>query len=352
MTSAPPSATAALPLSVLPPGHPLVQERRVGVLLVNLGSPSGTDYRSVRRYLKQFLSDPRVIEIWRPLWWVILNLVVLSIRPRRSGHAYAQIWDKVRNESPLIVITRAQAEKLGTRLAGDGIVVDFAMRYGEPAIGERLAAMRDAGCDRILIAPLYPQYAAATTATANDAAFAALKHMRWQPAVRTLPAYHDDPAYIDALAVTLEAALARLPFAPDVVLASYHGLPRAYLDRGDPYHCQCQKTTRLLRERLGWPQEKLRIVFQSRFGRAEWLRPYADQTIAELGRGGVRKIAVIMPGFSADCLETLEEIAIRAAATFRENGGEAFAAISCLNDSDAGMGLIETLVRRELSGWV
>jgi ferrochelatase len=319
---------------------------------MNLGSPPATDTGSVRRYLREFLSDPRVIETWRPLWWLILNLVILNIRPKKSAHAYSLIWDKERNESPLIVITRRQAEKLAARLAGDGIVVDWAMRYGEPAIAARLAAMKAAGCERILLAPLYPQYAAATTATANDAAFRVLETMRWQPAVRTLPPYHDDAGYIGALATSLQEALAGLPFAPEMVLTSFHGLPREYLDKGDPYHCQCQKTTRLLRDKLGWPQEKLKLVFQSRFGAAEWLQPYTDVTLAELAKSGVKKIAVMMPGFSADCLETLEEIAIRGQATFRENGGEAFAAIPCLNDSDPGMDMIEALVRRELAGWV
>ena len=336
---------------VLPPGHPPIQPPCVGVLLMNLGSPSGTDTGSVRRYLKEFLSDRRVIETWRPLWWLILNLVILNIRPKKSAHAYSQVWNKELNQSPLIVITRRQSEALAARLAGEGIIVDWAMRYGEPAIGPRLEAMKAAGCERILLVPLYPQYSAATTATANDAAFAALAKMRWQPAVRTLPPYCDDGAYIDALAVSLKDALAKLPFEPETVLTSFHGLPREYLDKGDPYHCQCQKTARLLREKLGWPKEKLRIVFQSRFGAAEWLTPYADITLSELAKSGVKKIAVMMPGFSADCLETLEEIAIRGAETFREAGGEQFAAIPCLNDSDPGMDLIEALVRRELSGW-
>jgi ferrochelatase len=336
---------------VLPPGHPPIKPPRVGVLLMNLGSPSGTDTGSVRRYLKEFLSDPRVIETWRPWWWLILNLVILNIRPKKSAHAYSQVWNKELNQSPLIVITRRQSEALAARLAGEGIVVDWAMRYGEPAIGPRLEAMKAAGCERILLVPLYPQYSAATTATANDAAFAALAKMRWQPAVRTLPPYHDDPAYIDALATSLKDALAGLPFEPEMVLTSFHGLPREYLDKGDPYHCQCQKTARLLREKLGWPAEKLRIVFQSRFGAAEWLTPYADITLSELAKSGVKKIAVMMPGFSADCLETLEEIAIRGAETFREAGGEQFAAIPCLNDSDPGMAMVEALVRRELAGW-
>jgi protoporphyrin/coproporphyrin ferrochelatase len=336
----------------LPSGHPPVKTPRVGVLLVNLGSPSATDTASVRRYLREFLSDPRVIEVWRPLWLTILNLAVLTTRPKKSAHAYEQIWDNVLNESPLIVTTRAQAEKLAPRLVGDNVVVDWAMRYGAPSIASRTAALKEAGCDRILIAPLYPQYAASTTATANDAAFAALQKMRWQPAVRTLPPYYDDRAYIDALAASLTASLAKLPFAPDVVLTSYHGLPKAYLDKGDPYHCHCQKTTRLLREKLGWSEEKMQIVFQSRFGSAEWLQPHFDETIRALPSKGVKRVAVMMPGFSADCLETLEEIAIRGAEIFRENGGTDFAAIPCLNDSPEGMVLIETLVRRELAGWI
>jgi ferrochelatase len=322
---------------------------RIGVLLVNLGSPSGTDVPSVRRYLREFLSDPRVIEVARPVWWLVLNLFVLTTRPKKTAHAYAQIWNRARNEGPLITITRSQAEKLAAALGRGDVVVDWAMRYGEPSIAARLDALKAAGCDRILLAPLYPQYAAATTATVNDAAFAALGSMRWQPAVRTLPPYYDDPAYIGALAASIRAAL---PFEPEVVLASYHGLPRDYAEKGDPYGRQCLETTRLLRAALGWPEEKLRTVFQSRFGRAEWLQPYTDVTIAELARKGVKRLAVVMPGFSADCLETLEEIAIRGAASFRTAGGTDFSAIPCLNDSPAGMALIESLVRRELSGWM
>jgi len=337
--------------AILPPGHPAVAPSRVGVLLVNLGSPSGVDPASVRRYLREFLSDPRVIEIPRPVWWVVLNLFVLTTRPRKSAHAYAQVWNRDRNQAPLVTITRAQAEKLGASLAGEKIVVDWAMRYGGPAIGERVSALKDAGCDRILVAPLYPQYAAATTATANDAAFAALRQMRWQPAIRTLPPYHDDPAYIDALAEAMTEDIAGLDFAPELIIASFHGLPRDSLDKGDPYHCHCQKTVRLLREKLGWPAERLKLTFQSRFGRAEWLQPYTDVTIAALARDGVKRIAVVTPGFSADCLETLEEIAIRGAETFHEHGGERFAALPCLNDRPPGMRLIETLVRRELAGW-
>jgi ferrochelatase len=339
-------------MAASPPDHPPVRHGRVGVLLINLGSPPGTDAASVRRYLRQFLSDRRVIEIPRPVWWVILNLFVLTTRPKRSGHAYAAIWNKARDEGPLITITRSQSEKLATAFAGEDVVVDWAMRYGSPAIGDRLKALQEQGCERILLAPLYPQYAAATTATANDAAFAALATMRWQSAVRTLPPYYDDPAYVAALADSLEGALAQLAFEPELVLASFHGLPRDTFDKGDPYYRHCLETTRLLHEKLGWPADRLRTVFQSRFGRAEWLQPYTDVTIAELAKSGTKRLAVVMPGFSADCLETLEEIGIRAAATFRANGGTDFAAIPCLNDSAEGMALIETLVRRELAGWL
>ena len=339
--------------ALLPGRHPSVAIGRIGVLVVNLGSPAGTDYWSMRRYLKEFLSDRRVVEVWRPLWWIILNFFVLTTRPSRSGHAYSLIWNNERDEGPLVTVTRSQAEKLGTALGGvdERIIVDWAMRYGAPSVASRIAALKEVGCDRILVAPLYPQYSAATTATVNDVAFAALQKMRWQPALRTLPPYFDDPAYIEALAASLSEALAGLEFEPELVLASYHGLPREFLDKGDPYHCHCLKTTRLLREKLGWHKDWLRTVFQSRSGRAEWLQPYTDVTIADLAKKGVKRIAVIMPGFSADCLETSEEIAIRGAETFRHHGGEEFAAIPCLNDGSQGMAFLETLVRRELAGW-
>lgn len=324
---------------------------RVGVLLVNLGSPDGTDYWSVRRYLKEFLSDRRVIETWRPLWWTILNLVVLTTRPSKTGAAYREIWDKERNESPLLIITRSQAEKLQERM-GETALVDWAMRYGNPSIASRIEAMKDAGCERILIAPLYPQYAAATTATVNDEAFAKLQKMRWQPAVRTLPPYQVDPAYIDALAISMQKSIAELPFEPEVVLASFHGLPKEYVDKGDPYQRQCYETMAALRAKLGWSEEKLQTSFQSRFGRAEWLQPYTDKTIEALAKKGVKNLAVIMPGFSADCLETLEEIAMEGGDIFRENGGENYAALPCLNDSPESMDMLEVLVRRELSGWI
>ncbi|MCX5496862.1 ferrochelatase [Kaistia dalseonensis] len=339
--------------SALPAGHPPVAHGRIGLLLVNLGTPDGTDYWSMRRYLKEFLSDRRVIEVPRLLWWPILNLIILTIRPSRSGHAYRSIWNTEKNESPLRTITRAQSEKLALALGDhEELIVDWAMRYGTPSIQDRLEAMQKAGCERILVAPLYPQYAAATTATVNDKAFDALKTMRWQPALRTLPPYHDDPVYIDALAVSIERSIAALDFEPELVLASFHGLPKEYLDKGDPYYCHCHKTARLLRDRLGWSPERMKLTFQSRFGRAEWLQPYTDKTVEALAKSGVKRIAVVSPGFAADCVETLEEIAMQNAEIFHEHGGEHFAALPCLNDSPEGMTLLEHLARRELMGWI
>jgi protoporphyrin/coproporphyrin ferrochelatase len=333
---------------------PPPQAGRIGVLLVNLGTPDATDYWSMRRYLGEFLSDRRVIETNRYLWWFILNLVILSIRPGRKGRDYDKIWNRERNESPLRTITRAQSEKLAAILTPvDGrIVVDWAMRYGTPAIPDRLDALQRQGCDRILIVPLYPQYAAATTATVCDKAFDALTRMRWQPSLRVAPPYYDDPVYIDALASSLNAALAGLAFEPEVILASFHGIPKEYVTKGDPYQAQCVETVRLLRARLGLDESKFKLTFQSRFGPAEWLTPYTDETVKSLARSGVKNIAVITPGFSADCLETLEEIAGENAEFFHHEGGTNFAAIPCLNDSTEGMEVIRQVVMRELKGWV
>jgi ferrochelatase len=340
--------------AVLPAGHPAVAAGRIGVLIVNLGTPDATDYWSMRRYLKEFLSDPRVIEENRLKWWLILNLIILTIRPGRKGRDYDKIWNRERDESPLKTITRAQSEKLSQMLAPvDGrLVVDWAMRYGNPSIPSRLEAMRSQGCERILIVPLYPQYAAATSATVCDKAFDALKTMRWQPAVRIAPPWHDDPVYIGALADSLQAELAKFTFKPEVILASFHGVPKAYLDKGDPYHCQCAKTARLLRARLGLAESQFMLTFQSRFGFAEWLQPYTDMTVKALAARGVKNLAIVTPGFTADCLETLEEIAGENAEYFHHAGGENFAAIPCLNDSEAGMRVIAHVVRRELQGWV
>lgn len=329
-------------------------EGRIGVLLVNLGTPDGTDYWSVRRYLKEFLSDRRVIETNPLAWWVILNGVILSIRPGRKGRDYEKIWDRERNESPLRGITRAQAEALAVTMASADarIAVDWAMRYGTPAMEERLQALQAQGCDRILLVPLYPQYSAATSATVCDKAFAALARMRWQPTLRVSPPYYDDPVYIDALAESLRGHLAALPFEPEVVLASFHGVPKSYIEKGDPYQRHCHRTADLLRARLAMDETKFRLTFQSRFGRAEWLTPYTDKTVEALAKNGVKRIAVLNPGFVADCLETLEEIAGENAEIFYHNGGEQFAAIPCLNASPEGMRVIEHVVRRELQGWV
>jgi protoporphyrin/coproporphyrin ferrochelatase len=328
--------------------------RRIGVLLVNLGTPDATDYFSMRRYLKEFLSDRRVIEENRIKWWLILNLIILSVRPRRKGRDYDSIWNRERNESPLKTITRGQAEKLAALLqeVDAPLTVDWAMRYGNPSIPERLDALTRQGCDRILVLPLYPQYAAATTATVCDKVFAALMTMRAQPTVRFVPPYFDDPVYIEAVAASMEAELARLPFKPEVILASFHGMPKEYVDKGDPYRDHCAETTRLLRARLGMDDTRLALTFQSRFGTAEWLQPYTDETVKGLARKGVRRLAVVTPGFAADCLETLEEIAVENADIFRQNGGIEFAAIPCLNDSEAGMRVIRHLVGRELQGWI
>jgi len=338
--------------SRVPAGHPAVSHGRIGVLIVNLGTPEATSYFPVRRYLKQFLSDPRVIETNRALWWVVLNGVVLTFRPWKSGHAYARIWNKEANESPLKTFTRAQAAGLAGQLRDSpGIVVDWAMRYGLPPIRDRLEALVRQGCDRILIFPLYPQYSAAPTATVYDSCFAALSTMRWQPTIRGVPPYYDHPAYIAALAASLRRHLASLPWAPDKIIASFHGLPEDYLRKGDPYHCHCQKTTRLLGEALGLSPDRLVITFQSRFGRAEWLKTYTAETVAELARSGTRNVVVITPGFAADCVETLEEIAIGVAETFHANGGQNFSVVPCLNADPESIDLLATLIRQELAGW-
>jgi ferrochelatase len=332
--------------------HPPFRSGRLGVLIVNLGTPDGTDYWSMRRYLKEFLSDPRVIEAPRAVWQVILQLILLR-RPTAKGRDYAAIWNKERDESPLKTITRSQSEKLAAALADlrPEVDVDWAMRYGNPPIARRLAALQDKGCDRILVIPLYPQYCAATTGTVGDKAFDALKAMRWQPSIRIAAPWYDDPVYIGALVRSMKENLARLDFEPEVVLASFHGVPQAYFEKGDPYYCHCAKTTRLLAEALGWEEGRLRMTFQSRFGPGEWLRPYTDETVRELAQSGVKRLAVLTPGFVADCLETLEEIGVENAGYFRAAGGERFAAIPCLNEGADGVAVIEAVARRELKGW-
>jgi ferrochelatase len=325
----------------------------VGVLLVNLGTPDTADARGVRVYLKEFLSDPRVIEDQGLLWKLILNGIILRRRPRIKAFDYRKIWNNERDESPIKTITRAQAEKLARGVAGhDHVEVDWAMRYGNPSIRAGIEALMKRGCERILVVPLYPQYSAATSATVCDEVFRVLASMRAQPTLRVTPPYYDTPDYIEAIASSIETHLATLSFKPELILASFHGMPKEYVDKGDPYQAQCIATVEALRARLGLDATKLMLTFQSRFGNAEWLQPYTDKTIEQLARDGLKRIAVVMPGFAADCLETLEEIAQENAEIFRHNGGEEFSAIPCLNDSDAGMHVIRELVLRELQGWI
>jgi ferrochelatase len=350
--------TATADTGTQPDSSP-VEPGRVGVLLVNLGTPDATDYWSMRRYLKEFLSDRRVIELTRWIWWPVLNLIILTTRPSRSGRNYEAIWNRERDESPLRTYTRAQAEKLDAAIQAGAfgksqrsIVVDWAMRYGNPSIASRLEALQAQGCDRILCVPLYPQYAASSSATVADKVFDKLKTMRWQPAIRIAPPWFDDPVYIEALAHSVRAALAGLDFEPQAVVASYHGLPKAYCDKGDPYDRHCAVTTQLLRQALGYADADMPMAFQSRFGAAKWLEPYLDATMKALPGQGVKRVAVIAPGFVADCLETIEEIGVENRDFFLAAGGEKFARIDCLNDSDDGMKVIAHVVRRELQGWI
>jgi protoporphyrin/coproporphyrin ferrochelatase len=330
----------------LPADHPPVKPSRIGVLLVNLGTPEAPTPGAVRRYLKQFLSDKRVVEIPALVWQPVLHGIILPIRSRKSAANYAKVW--MDDGSPLAVYTQRQASVLATQL-GEAVDVRYAMRYGEPSIAGQLKAMKADGCDRILLAPLYPQYSGATTATVVDEAARALGAMRWQPALRILPPYHDDPFHIDALAASLRQQLAALDFVPDAIVASFHGMPLRTLHLGDPYHCQCQKTTRLLSEALGRP---LTIAFQSRFGRAKWLEPSTEDILRQLAADGQTNVAIFAPGFAADCLETLEELAMEGKEQFEEAGGQRFAYLPCLNDSPHGMEMLEVIVKHELSGWL
>ena len=330
----------------LPINHPPVATPKIGVLLVNLGTPDAPTKSAVKRYLKQFLSDRRVVEIPQIIWQPILRGIILNTRPRKSAQAYAKVWtDK---GSPLAFFTAGQVAALQARM-GESADVRYAMRYGNPSVADQLAAMKKAGCNRILIAPMYPQYSGATTGTVLDEAYATLTAMRWHPAIRTLPAYHDDTAYIDALKTSIEASLAGLDFEPDAIVISFHGMPERTLQLGDPYHCHCQKTARLLSEAMG---RELVVSFQSRFGRAKWLEPATDDTLMRLARDGTKKVAIFAPGFSVDCLETLEELAMQGHEQFEEAGGTHYAYMPCLNDGDVGMDMVERIIRRELAGWI
>lgn len=352
----------------LPEGHDNVPYGRVGVAVLNLGTPDGTDYWSMRRYLKEFLSDPRVIEVPKVVWWFILNLIILTFRPKKSGHAYASIWDKQHNASPLRVITKEQTEALQARL-GDDVVVDYGMRYGQPSIAQVMDNLMKQGCDRILVAPLYPQYSAATTATAVDKTNEWMAKQRWQPTLRFLPPYYDHPAYINALAKTVDAKMKSLKWTPDVVIASLHGLPLVNCKKGDTYYCHSHKTVRLLAETMGGAFVKsaeelgavlskgkkkmppVMLAFQSRFGAQEWLKPYFAVSLEELAAQGIKNVLVVCPGFSADCVETLEEIAIAGKEQFMEAGGAHYDVVPCLNASDDGMDMLEGLIDVELAGW-
>ncbi len=337
----------------LPNDHPPVNSGSIGVLLVNLGTPDAPDPGSVKRYLKQFLSDRRVIEIPAIAWQPILRGIILNTRPQKSAQAYSKIWTD--RGSPLADITARQAEAIAQEM-GQEIVVDYAMRYGKPSIEERLTELTTKGCDRILIAPLYPQYCAATTATVFDEVARVMGEMRWQPALRFLPPYHDNQAYLDALAADMTRQVSALDFKPEVMLLSFHGMPQRTLERGDPYHCHCHKTARLLRERLTEVPEfegiRFETTFQSRFGPAQWLEPATDDTLIAEGEKGTKRLVVAAPGFAADCVETLEELALEGRDEFREAGGEDYAVLDCLNVSGSGLQMLESLIRRELSGWI
>lgn len=336
----------------LPSDHPAVKSGNIGVLVVNLGTPEAAERRAVKKYLGEFLSDKRVIEIPQILWQPILRGIILNTRPKKSAKAYAKVWTE--DGSPLAFITKAQSEGLQQRL-GDAVQVKYAMRYGNPSIPDQITALQEAGCDRILLAPLYPQYCAATTATVVDKATETLGKQRWQASLRTLPPYHDDPHYIEALATDIKRQLAALDFGPEVLLLSFHGMPQRTLELGDPYHCHCRKTARLLTEALAndtkFADLRIETSFQSRFGPAQWLTPATDDTLEAEAAKGTKRLAIAAPGFSADCVETLEELAIEGKALFQEAGGEDFAVLSCLNTSDAGMDMLEALMRRELAGW-
>ena len=326
--------------------HPEVRFGKVGVLLVNLGTPDSTSWWDVRKYLKEFLSDRRVIEVNPFVWKVILNLFILTFRPSKSAHAYKKIWLKEKNESPLLYFTRSQAEKLNQKVGNENIIVDYAMRYGNPSIKSKLTNLKDLGCENIIILPLYPQYAAATTATVCDEVYRTLMKMRWQPSLKIIPHYESDPLYIDALVNSLKKKIKEINWKPDLILASYHGIPQKYFDKGDPYHCYCHKTTRLISEKF--KMIELKTTFQSRFGPQKWLQPYTDKTLESLPSEGKKNVLAICPGFSSDCVETLEEILIQGKESFISSGGENFDMVPCLNDSDDHINLLRSLIQKSI----
>ncbi len=342
-------------MTAKPDNHPTIPEEKVGVLIANLGTPDGYDYWSMRRYLNEFLSDKRVIDYPSWKWQPLLQLIILTKRPFSSGAAYKSIWNEDAGESPLMTITKAQTAALNqalTKRYGEKVMIDFCMRYGNPSTESKVRNMIRSGCTKIVFLPLYPQYAGATTATANDAFFKALAKEKWQPSVRTITSYFDHPLYIDALAQSVESAYAAMNSKPDVLVVSYHGMPERYLTEGDPYHCQCQKTSRLLRERLGWSEDQMITTFQSKFGPEEWLQPYTVEEVARLAQAGKTKIAVIAPAFAADCIETLEEINEEIGDSFKAAGGQEFTYIPCLNDNPAHISALAAILDENLDGWL
>ena len=326
--------------------HPEVKFGKTGVLLINLGTPDSTSWWDIRKYLKEFLSDRRVIEVNPLIWQIILNLFILTFRPSKTAHAYKKIWIKENNESPLLFFTRSQAKKLKNNIGNEKIIVDFAMRYGNPSIKSRLNLLKEEGCENIVILPLYPQYAAATTATVCDEVYRSLMGMRWQPSLQIIPHYESEPIYIDALITSVENKINSIDWKPDLIICSYHGIPKSYFDKGDPYHCYCHKTTRLMKEKFN--KVEIQTTFQSRFGPQEWLTPYTDKTLEELPKKGIKNLLVICPGFASDCVETLEEINIQGRESFLKNGGKNFDLISCLNDSSDHIALFKKLVKKYL----
>ena len=326
--------------------HPEVKFGKTGVLIVNLGTPDSTSWWDVRKYLKEFLSDKRVIEVNPLIWQLILNFIILTFRPSKSAHAYKKIWLKEKNESPLLHYTRNQAEKLKLKVGNENVIVDFAMRYGNPSIKSKLNNLKNSGCENIIILPLYPQYAAATTATVCDEVYRTLMKMRWQPSLQIVPHYESEPMYINALIKSIERKIKEINWKPDLIIASYHGIPKKYFDKGDPYHCYCHKTTRLIKEKFSLVE--IQTTFQSRFGPQEWLTPYTDKTLEALPVKGIKNLLIICPGFASDCVETLEEIDIQGRESFLKNGGEKFGLIPCLNDSKEHIELLEKLVRKYL----
>ena len=326
--------------------HPQVKFGKTGVLIINLGTPDSTSWWDIRKYLKEFLSDRRVIEVNPIIWQIILNLFILTFRPSKTAYAYKKIWRKDTNESPLLFFTRNQAIKLSDKIANEKIIVDFAMRYGNPSIRTRLNKLKEKGCEHIIILPLYPQYAAATTATVCDEVYRSLMSMRWQPSLQIIPHYESEPRYIDALIKSIEKKIKEIKWKPDLIISSYHGIPKSYFDKGDPYQCYCQKTTRLMNERFN--TIKIKTTFQSRFGPQEWLKPYTDKTLENLPKSGIKNLLVICPGFASDCVETLEEINMAGRESFLKNGGENFDLIPCLNDSSEHIDLFQYLIKKHI----